>query len=59
MTDLERAAERDRLAQELLAKARREGAAAERAEWMNCASVDTMMSGPALKGWNRSALDRL
>lgn len=42
-----------------LAAARREGAEAERAEWMSCALVDAMMEGPALKGWNRSALDRL
>lgn len=44
---------------EHIAAARREGAEAERAEWMSCARVDAMMEGPALKGWYRSALDRL
>jgi len=28
-------------------------------EWLDCAMVDALMEGPALKGWNRSALDRL
>lgn len=57
---LEREAEASRVAfAEAIAAARREGAEAERAEWMSCALVDAMMEGPALKGWNRSALDRL
>jgi hypothetical protein len=32
---------------------------AERQRWMDCAMVDATMEGPKLKGWNRSALDRL
>lgn len=31
----------------------------ERARWLDCAMVDALMEGPRLKGWNRSALNRL
>ncbi len=31
----------------------------ERQRWLDCAMVDATMEGPRLKGWNRSALDRL
>ena len=37
----------------------RDGAAAERARWMECALYDPLMEGPKFKGWNLSALNRL
>jgi hypothetical protein len=30
-----------------------------RQQILDCARVDVLMEGPRLKGWNRSALDRL
>jgi len=30
----------------------------EVSEWRDCARYDPLMSGPAFKGWDRSALDR-
>ena len=32
---------------------------AERSLWLVCALVDPLMEGPRLKGWNRSALNRM
>ena len=40
-------------------RAYRDGAAAERARWMECALYDPLMEGPKFKGWNLSALNRL
>lgn len=44
---------------ERLAKERAEGVREERERWLDCAQIDATMEGPKLKGWNRSALDRL
>lgn len=44
---------------EAITAARVQGVREERERWLDCAQLDATMEGPKLKGWNRSALDRL